>query len=66
MKDESMWERIATAPYDRALELAVIEQGRVHLLVFACCRTPGGWVKALTHERVVIHPTHWRPWAANS
>ena len=66
MKDNAMWERIATAPYDRALELAVIEQGRVHLLVFACRRTPGGWVKALTHERVVIRPTHWRPWAANS
>ena len=66
MKDESMWERIATAPYDRALELAVIERDRVHPLVFACRRTPGDWVKALTHERVTVSPTHWRPWPANS
>jgi hypothetical protein len=66
MKEGSMWERIATAPYDRALELAVIEQDRVHPLVFACRRTPVGWVKALSHERVMVSPTHWRPWPAGS
>ena len=60
-----VWEEISTAPYDRDLELAVIERDHLHPLVFACRRTPGGWVKVTTHERVAIHPTHWRPWPSD-
>lgn len=63
MHEQAVWEGIATAPYERALELAVIEGDRVHPLIFACRRTPSGWVKDTTRERVVIHPTHWRPWS---
>jgi hypothetical protein len=62
MSDQPVWETIATAPYDRDLELAVIEGDRVHPLVFACRRAPDGWVKVSTHERVAVSPTHWRPW----
>lgn len=64
MDERAVWEGIATAPYERALELAVIEGNRVHALIFACRRTPSGWIKDTTLERVVIHPTHWRPWPA--
>jgi hypothetical protein len=59
---QEVWEGISTAPYDRDLELAVIERDRVHPLVFACRRTASGWVKMPTRERVSISPTHWRPW----
>jgi hypothetical protein len=31
--------------------------------VFACHRAPDGWIKAQTHERVVVSPTHWRLWS---
>lgn len=62
--DESVWEKISTAPYDRDLELAVIEAGRVHALVFACRRTASGWIKIPSMERVAISPTHWRMWSA--
>jgi hypothetical protein len=62
MNDAPVWERISTAPYDRDLELSVVEEGRVHPLVFACRRTPSGWVRATTLERVIISPTHWRLW----
>ncbi len=62
MDERAMWEGISTAPYERALELAVIEGNRVHPLIFACRRTPSGWVNDTTRERVVVHPTHWRPW----
>jgi hypothetical protein len=65
MNDRSVWEKIATAPYDRDLELAVVEKDHVHPLIFACRRVPSGWIKAATHERVVVNPTHWRFWAAN-
>lgn len=64
MDERAVWEGISTAPYERALELAVIEGNRVHALIFACRRTPSGWIKDTTRERVVIHPTHWRPWPA--
>ncbi len=59
-----VWHEISTAPYDCDLELAVVERDRVHPLVFACRRTPGGWIKVATREWVTIHPTHWRPWAS--
>lgn len=62
MGDSQVWERIVTAPYDRDLELAVIEDGRVHRLVFPCRRTAAGWIKSPTGERVAIDPTHWRHW----
>jgi hypothetical protein len=61
-EDESVWETISTAPYDRDLELAVIEGDRVHSLVFACRRVPNGWVKVSTRERITVSPTHWRLW----
>ena len=54
MNHGPIWEEIATAPYDRDLELAVVEGDHVHQLVFPCRRTPAGWVKVVTHERVAV------------
>jgi hypothetical protein len=62
MNNDVVWEKISTAPYNRDLELAVIEHDRVHPLVFACRRTLAGWVRAPSMERVLISPTHWRVW----
>jgi len=36
----------------------------VYSLVFACRRAPDGWVKVQTLDRVIVNPTHWRPWRA--
>jgi hypothetical protein len=63
MSDHPIWEPIASAPYDRDLELAVIDAHHVHPLVFACRRTAAGWIRESTHERVIVSPTHWRPWS---
>ena len=63
MNDGVLWEQISTAPYDRDLELAVIEEDRVHRLVFACRRTPTGWIRVPSMDRVVVSPTHWRNWS---
>jgi hypothetical protein len=57
-----MWERISTAPFDRDLEIAVIDDDGLHVLVFACRRMLDGWIKAGTNERLDVHPTHWRDW----
>ena len=56
------WEGVASAPFDRDLELAVIEGNAIHKLVFPCRRILGGWVKAGTAERIAVLPTHWRAW----
>jgi hypothetical protein len=64
--NEAVWEKIAAAPYNRDLELAVIEGDHVHPLVFACRRMADGWIKVSTGERIAISPTHWRPWQPKS
>jgi hypothetical protein len=66
MDDRPVWETISTAPFGRDLELAVIEADRVYSLVFACRRVPDGWIKVQTSERVIVSPTHWRPWAGSN
>ena len=39
---------------------------RVHPVIFACRRTPSGWVRVPTLDRVAINPTHWRVWPTKS
>ena len=44
-----MWQQIETAPVDRDLELAVMDEEGQHALVFACRRRlDGGWIDAAT------------------
>jgi hypothetical protein len=57
-----MWQPIASAPYDRKLELAVIDADGPHALVFPCRRVDGGWANAESGARVDVVPTHWRDW----
>lgn len=61
-----MWQSISSAPFDRDLELAVIDGDGTHALVFPCRRIAWGWVKAKTRERLDIDPTHWRDWRGES
>ena len=62
-----MWEPVVTAPYDRDLELAVIDRSGEHALVFPCRRTgTDTWVDVLTKRRIEVHPTHWREWSERS
>ena len=57
-----MWQPITTAPFDRELELAVIERDDIHALIFPCRRAPQGWINAATGQRVTVNPSHWRAW----
>jgi hypothetical protein len=57
-----MWHEITTAPFDRDLQLSVIEGDDVHALVFACQRSLNGWINSKTKEIVLLRPTHWREW----
>lgn len=58
----SDWRDIESAPFDRDLELAVVDGDGPLALVFPCRRILGGWVKAGTRQRVEVEPTHWREW----
>ncbi len=60
------WELISSAPYDRNLELAVIERDGPHALAFPCRRIDSGWINAETKQRVDVRPTHWREWNAEN
>jgi len=57
-----VWQPITSAPFDRDLELAVIDRERPHALVFPCRRILSGWVNAETKEKIEVRPTHWRQW----
>lgn len=64
--EKIQWELIATAPFDRDLELAVLVEHGAHALVFPCRRILGGWVNSLTSARIEVRPTHWREWKRQS
>jgi hypothetical protein len=58
-----MWHVISTAPFDRDLELALIDATGVHAILCPCRRVLGGWIKAKMKTPINVHPTHWRDWA---
>ncbi|TKV78273.1 hypothetical protein FDV58_27445 [Bradyrhizobium elkanii] len=55
------WRDIASAPSDRVIELAVIDDDR-HPLGFPCIRRADGWLDATTMQPVIVSATHWRYW----
>jgi hypothetical protein len=56
------WHPVATAPFDRDLELAVLENGNAHALVVRCRKLRHGWANATTGKQLDVNPTHWRYW----
>jgi hypothetical protein len=63
------WKLIETAPFDRDLELAMIDPTGAHAVAFPCRRlTDSGWIDVETNKQVCfyyIRPTHWRDWLPN-
>lgn len=60
------WKAIDTAPFDRDVEIAVIDAAGVHALAFPCRRIFGGWVNAETKKPLYyLLPTHWRDRSAD-
>jgi len=60
-----VWHPISTAPFDRDLEIAVIDSNGVHAVTFPCRRELGGWIKSETNRPIDLRPTHWREWATD-
>jgi hypothetical protein len=61
-----MWHEISTAPFNRDLELAVIDANGARAVGFPCRRVLSGWVKTDTKRRIALCPTHWREWSQDS
>ncbi len=57
------WLPISIAPSGTDLEVAVMENGSVHALVFPVHKSGPDWIDAATKELVDVQPTHWRKWA---
>lgn len=57
-----MWHPAAIAPFDRDLELAVLDRDGFHALIFPCRRVLTGWIASKSRDRLAVSPTHWRPW----
>jgi hypothetical protein len=63
----AQWKPIAAAPFDRDLELVVIDSAGVHALSFPCRRAADGWVNVETGKPLYnMRPTHWREWPSPS
>jgi hypothetical protein len=59
MVSAPQWRDIATAPFDRAIELAVID-GDIGVLSHPCLRHGDAWFDAETSQPVSVAATHWR------
>jgi hypothetical protein len=56
------WLPLETAPFDRDLELAIIDFDGAHSVAFQCRRASDGWISSGTGAPAEISPTHWRNW----
>ncbi len=53
------WREIATAPFDREIEIAVLD-GSINVTGASCLRHGDGWLDTETLRPVEITATHWR------
>jgi len=57
--DTSRWQDIETAPFDRELEVAVID-GDIRTAGVFCLRHGDAWFDAETLRPIKVTATHWR------
>jgi hypothetical protein len=57
-----IWLKVEIAPFDRDVEVAVVDGQKIYPVIFPCRRTLSGWTKADSGKPITIHPTHWREW----
>jgi hypothetical protein len=59
---ERPWEPISRAPFDRDLELAIINRDGPDVILFPCRRVVDGYIDPRTNRRIDLNPSHWREW----
>jgi hypothetical protein len=58
----SVWIPVHAAPFNRDVELAVIDGPDISAIGFPCRRDPDGWKSAADRRPLAVDPTHWRDW----
>jgi hypothetical protein len=58
----SVWIPAHAAPFNRDLELCVVDGQDVQVFTFPCRRTENGWKDTGGDRPLDIAPTHWRDW----
>jgi hypothetical protein len=53
------WREIASAPFDREIEVAIIDE-EIGVLSSSCLRHGNGWLDAETLRPIELTATHWR------
>jgi hypothetical protein len=53
------WREIASAPFDREIEVAIVD-GDINVPGNPCLRHGNGWLDAQTLRPVNVPATHWR------
>src|SRR5260370_36794134 len=56
------WHCISTAPFNRDLQLCVLEGNRKYLVPFPCRLTRNGWLNSDLDVRLDLNPIEWRCW----
>ncbi len=57
------WHPITTAPYNQAIELRVLDHGKVVALPFPCSRdNTDHWINSDLGTPIEIKPIEWRIW----
>ncbi|MCB1501119.1 MAG: hypothetical protein KDK07_15250 [Bauldia sp.] len=56
------WRPIREVPEGHDVQLAMLVDGSLSPLAFACRRDDRGWVNADTGKSVYVSPSHWRHW----
>lgn len=57
------WHPVTTAPYNQAVELRVLDHGKVVTLPFPCRRDNADlWINSDLGTPILINPVEWRVW----
>ncbi len=60
------WHPVATAPFDRDLEIRIRDEDGVRVAPFPCRQTAQGWVNADLDVRARLMAVEWRPWPVDA
>jgi len=59
-KQSPAWQTIVTAPFDRDIEVAVLNERGYEVFALFVRRTQAGWLANRIDDFLAIAPTHWR------
>ena len=56
------WHPVSTAPFNRDVEVRIVDAKGLGVAPFPCRQTTSGWINADLYVRMELIPVAWRPW----